>query len=46
MTQQLLHRANVVPIFKQTGRKRMTHGVRADALREAGLSLPKIWYSL
>src|SRR4030095_4255375 len=35
MTEQLLHRANVVPIFKETRRERMTHRVRADAFRDA-----------
>ena len=35
MPEQLLHRANVVPIFKETRRERMTHRVRADAFRDA-----------
>jgi hypothetical protein len=40
MTEQLLHRANVVPIFKSTRRERMTHRVRADAFRDARQSRP------
>ena len=34
MTEQFLHRANVVPIFKQGGRERVTKNVRTDTLRE------------
>ena len=35
MPEQFLHRANVVPVFEQVGRKRVTHRVRADAFRDA-----------
>ena len=36
MPEQLLHRANVVPVFQQVGGERMAHDVRADTLRQAG----------
>jgi hypothetical protein len=35
---QLLHRANVVSVFKQVRRKAVTHRVRTDPLREASLT--------
>ena len=36
MTEQLLHCADVVPVFKQMRREAVPHPVRAHALRDAG----------
>jgi len=37
MPEQLLHRADVVPVFEQGRRNAMPHRVRANPFRKAGL---------